>query len=388
MDAETETTLLKNWVSIYEEFELSYRGVYVEILDGKKKKAHVDYAHHEPTNNHVNSAVLHEPQAKWCIILCLDAMLSTALTQNVNDQNGVFERRTFNQHEVLRMCIFQPKPKRQAPPVVNYAVEYASMALPGLYCPQPGYYLPCHVSASNLVSSDGPGSNSSSEENPPSLGFPSLVPPYHPVVPGDLPFSQPVRIFVPPPHHRYPSVSSLHPSSLNPITGSAQDHFRQASVGSSSNSALAVLKQHIVAAASTVATGAPQNPVQTATTSSSSTSSSSSSFLSDKNKDSSRSSSGTGGTRKRTLETEPPPPAAAAVAVSAAPPLPLMPTATVPDWVPAPWQPMPGHPHPFAGLPLTNFPGMPLPPPVHMGQGAAIPKVTPLVLARIFSPCS
>ena len=77
------------------------------------------------------------------------------------------------------------------------------------------------------------------------------------------------------------------------------------------------------------------------------------------------------------LETEPPP-STAVVAVAAEPPLPLMPTDTAPDWLPPPWQPMPGHPHPFAGLPQSMFPGVPPPGPLHMGHGAAAPKVTTL----------
>lgn len=199
MEGEAETKLLNHWVSIYEEFESAYRTVYVENVEKKKRKAHVDYAHHEPNNNHVNAAVLHEPQAKWCIVLCLDAMLSTALTENVNDQTSVaVARRTFNQHEALRNCIFntnadEPKPKRQVPVVIDYAVVYASMALPGLYMPQPGYYLPCpsmYPPAPVFASGGQGGASSSSDGLLPSLGLSSHVPLSQPVLPGDLtPFS-------------------------------------------------------------------------------------------------------------------------------------------------------------------------------------------------------
>ena len=384
MDEETETRLLDHWVSMYQAFEYAYRAVYVENAVQKKNKAHVDNAHTEPKNTHVNT-VLHQPAAKWCIVLCLDAMVSTALTDDVNDQNAAskwkkhMRNRIFNQHEVFRTCVFQPKPKHQAPPKIEYKVAYASLSLPGLYCPQPGYYLPCplDISASNLVTSDGQQCNNSSEENLASLGFPSSEQTYHPVLPGDfLTFSRPAHICISLLHPRYPFVTSSTPPAMNPTKRSAQDHFRQASVGSGSNSALAVLKQHIVAAAA-VATGAPLNPASTAATSSSA-SSSSSSLSSDKNNEStSRSSSSTGGTRKRTLETDAPLSVVTVAAfVAVVPPLPLMPTATVPDWVPAPWQPMPGHPHPFAGLPLTLFPGMPPPAPLHMGHGVAAPKVS------------
>ena len=357
MDGEAEK-LLTQWVSIYDEFEAAYRTVYVENVEKKKRKAHVDYAHNERTNNHINSAVLHEPQAKWCIVLCLDAMISTALTENVNDQTSVaVARRTFNQHEALRNCIFNadannPKPKRQTPSMIDYAAVYASMTLPGLYMPQPGYYLPCpsmYPPAPVFTS----GGNSSDGHLLSPVGIPSIVPLSQPVLPGDLSFSQTIHIFIPLPHHLH-----LHPSALKPAVGSTQDHFRHVSTGSSSNSALGILKQRIVAAAA-VATSAPQNPTAAAAVVSSSGSSSSSSSA--------------GNTRKRALDMEAP---RTPIAVSTAPPPPLMPTEVVPDWVPAPWQPMPGHPHPFAGLPLSLFPGMPPPAPLHMGHGAMVPKVT------------
>ena len=192
MEGEAEK-LLQHWVSIYEEFETAYRTVYVENVEKKKRKAHVDYAHHEASNNHVNAAVLHEPQAKWCIVLCLDAMISTALTENVNDQTSVaVARRTFNQHEALRNSIFNtdvnnPKPKRQSPVIIDYTAVYASMALPGLYMPQPGYYLPCPSMYPPVPVFASGGSSSSSDGSLLPLGIPSIVPLAQPVLPGDLP---------------------------------------------------------------------------------------------------------------------------------------------------------------------------------------------------------
>ena len=192
MDGEAETKLLNHWVLIYEEFERTYHAVYVENIEKKKKKAHVDFAHTEPINNHLNAAVLHEPQAKWCIVLCLDAMLSTALAENVNDQTSVaVGRRTFNQHEVLRTSIFNtnadvPKPKRGAAAVIDYGVVYGNVALPGLYMPQPGYYLPC-PSVYPPASSGGHEGVGSSDGPLPPLSFPSIAPQSHPILPGDSP---------------------------------------------------------------------------------------------------------------------------------------------------------------------------------------------------------
>ena len=214
MEDDAETKLLKQWVSIYEEFELLYRTVFVKNVEKKKLKGHIDYAHNESSNNHVNAAVIHEPQAKWCIIFCLDAMISTVLTVNVNDQTTMAVRRTFNQHEVLRNCIFQPIPKREPSPVEN-DVDYATLILPGLYCPQPGYYLPCptnipprlYLSASFFEANEDDDQESigGSEENVPSVAVQPLVPLYHPVVPaGDGILSTIVHIFSP--------ISQLYPS--------------------------------------------------------------------------------------------------------------------------------------------------------------------------------
>jgi len=213
MEGEAEN-LLKHWVAIYEEFEEAYRTIYVENVEKKKRKAHVDYAHHEANNNHVNAAVLHEPQAKWCIVLCLDAMISTALAENVNDQtSNHVARRTFNQHEALRNSIFNtdvnnPKPKRQAPVNIDYAAVYASMSLPGLYMPQPGYYLPCPSMYppapffASGASSSSSSSSSSSDGLPLPLGIPSHAPLSQPILPaGDLPLLSTHS-------YMYPSASS------------------------------------------------------------------------------------------------------------------------------------------------------------------------------------
>ena len=246
MDDEAESKLLNHWVQIYEEFESAYRQIYVENVEKKKKKAHVDFAHNEPLNNHLNAAVLHEPQAKWCIVLCLDAMLSTALAVNVNDQTSVAAgRRTFNQHQALRTSILHPKPIRPAtPPVLEDVTLYDSMVLPGLYCPQPGYYVPCPsknppvnppippTNAANPIPSGGQKNSSNPEEESlPSLGYSKprgCFPTQSVLLPsGDLLSLPPPVISVEPSHIYLARCGRLTPLVLNYVTAytHSSSHF-------------------------------------------------------------------------------------------------------------------------------------------------------------------
>lgn len=90
---------LETWNRIVEKFEEKYTQIYIQ--SDMKKKAHLDCIEE-------GSNLIHEPKAKWCHVLLLDALVHSA-------HNYVFSalvessvrRRKFNQHLELRNSILE-----------------------------------------------------------------------------------------------------------------------------------------------------------------------------------------------------------------------------------------------------------------------------------------
>lgn len=91
--------LLESWTKIVEKFEEKYTQIYIQ--SDMKKKAHLDCIEE-------GSNLIHEPKAKWCHVLLLDALVHSA-------HNYIFSalvessvrRRKFNQHLELRNSILE-----------------------------------------------------------------------------------------------------------------------------------------------------------------------------------------------------------------------------------------------------------------------------------------
>jgi hypothetical protein len=92
-------SLFEMWNRIVEKFEEKYTQIYIQ--SDMKKKAHLDCIEE-------GSNLIHEPKAKWCHVLLLDALVHSA-------HNYVFSalvessvrRRKFNQHLELRNSILE-----------------------------------------------------------------------------------------------------------------------------------------------------------------------------------------------------------------------------------------------------------------------------------------
>ena len=89
--------ILEGWNKIVEKFEEKYTQIYIQ--SDMKKKAHLDCIEE-------GSNLIHEPKAKWCHVLLLDALVHSAhnYTFSALVESSV-RRRKFNQHLELRNSI-------------------------------------------------------------------------------------------------------------------------------------------------------------------------------------------------------------------------------------------------------------------------------------------
>ena len=95
--ANSPRPILEGWNKIVEKFEEKYTQIYIQ--SDMKKKAHLDCIEE-------GSNLIHEPKAKWCHVLLLDALVHSAhnYTFSALVESSV-RRRKFNQHLELRNSI-------------------------------------------------------------------------------------------------------------------------------------------------------------------------------------------------------------------------------------------------------------------------------------------
>ena len=385
MNNEEETKVLERWVQIYAQFERLFQALYVEKSDcgPKKRKAHIDNATVERINSH---NVLHEPMLKWCIILFLDATVSsTDTTENAFMFQRSVARRHFNQHEVLLSCILDDKLKETKQPEIpaSVAVEipkeitYENLPLAGLYMPKP-YHYPPHPSfyESTMHGTSYGGSSSSGSSSSSSMEHPGLcLPPSMGLMSQNLSQQMLMMMMMMPTSNQ---AANIHAGMQQFSQNLASLPFSQQMMMPTSNqpdnihagmqqfsqslASLPFSQQMIMPTLSqpdNINAGMQQSSGKEGSCGGSSSGS-----------------SGASGSRKRPMDammavdSMPPPLNVHSSSLPSMPlpmpaphPMPAAGASAIPTtdmhapWLPAPWQPMPGHPHPFAGLPLTMFTG-------------------------------